>query len=239
MKEIIKIAICDDNKSDLKKTKEVAVEVLEIKNIKYKITEFNNPYELIDLSEVYDIIFLDVEMPVLSGIETGKRIKERNKNCVIFFVTNHGRYIDDAFDVRPLRFWEKPLDVYRVRYGIDSALKEISSLRRRIIIDENSGEIVISNIVYIHAENKVTRFVMTKGDFVVKESYKSIFAKLNEYGEFVEVCRGCCINLRHLRSYSKNKIVCGYGEKEYTLDISRRKYDNFCSGLIKWMGGSV
>ncbi len=239
MDKVINIAICDDDANDLKQSREIAESVLLDKNINYKIDEFNNPYELIDVSEIYDIIFLDVEMEILDGIEVGKRIKERNKDCVIFFVTNHGRYIDDAFNVRPLRFWEKPLDVYRVNYGIESALKEINSLKRRIVIDENSGEIVISNIVYIHAENKATRFIMTKGDFIVKESYKSVFGKLNKYDEFIEVCRGCCINLRYLRGHSKNKITCGYGEKEYVLDISRRKYENFCTAFMKWIGGSI
>lgn len=56
----------------------------------------------------YDIVFMDIEMSVLNGIETAKKIRKSNQKMVIIFVTDYQEYVYDVFDVLPFRFLRKP-----------------------------------------------------------------------------------------------------------------------------------
>ena len=53
---------------------------------------------------VYNIAFLEIEIGNVSGLDIAKALKEKNKNIIIFFVTEYEKYIDDAMDLFALRF---------------------------------------------------------------------------------------------------------------------------------------
>ncbi len=80
---------------------------------------------LLQSDTVYDIIFLDIEMAEMDGISLAEKISITNKSCLFFFVTNYEAYFDNASNVRPFRFWTKPIDRRRLVYGIDSAIQEL------------------------------------------------------------------------------------------------------------------
>ena len=122
----LRIALCDDDSAALRDELRLIGSVLEEKGIDGEIDTYKHPIELLDSHTVYDLIFLDIEMDELSGIETAEKIRKNNKSSLIFFVTNYEAYLDDAFNQRAFRFWTKPLNRRKLAYGIDSALREMS-----------------------------------------------------------------------------------------------------------------
>ena len=114
---MINIAICDDDLITLHNTKDLIEE--------YKIKEFNiktysSGEELLKSKREFDIIFLDIDMGGINGIETAKRIRVYDKQVKIIYVTNYTDYTSMAFSVHAFGYLVKPL---RLKRCITSLMK--------------------------------------------------------------------------------------------------------------------
>lgn len=233
----LRIALCDDESSALQDELTLIEDVLKEKGIDGEIVAYNNPLELLDANTVYNLIFLDIEMDGMSGIETAEKIRN-NKGSLIFFVTNYETYLDDAFNQHAFRFWTKPLDRRKLVYGINSAIKELSREKQFIEVTANSEKVpvFIENIIYMYAQNKRIHIITTKGEIVSYDTYGSVFEQLKKYEFFFESFRGFCVNFKYIRNYNKDKIYCSYNETDYEIYLSRRKREEFIKKFVKWIG---
>lgn len=233
------IAICDDENTALEEEKMIITSVLEEKNISYTIDLFDNAPDMLSSGISYDVVFLDVEMEEMNGIDTARRLRDINEHCFIFFVTNHEAYLDEAFNLRAFRFWTKPIDRHKLIYGIDSALEYINTNTQYItaIINNEMKRVLSADIIYVYMENKRMHLVLKKGDIVVNNTYKQIYSQLIETGGFGEPCRGYCVNFRYIRKHTREHLYLEHQNKVYKLDISRRKYNDFRRAIAEWIGG--
>ena len=183
-------------------------------------------------------MFLDIEMEEMDGITLAEKISAKKKNCLFFFVTNYEAYCDNASNLRPFRFWTKPIDRRRLNYGIESAVKELYKNNQFIYVTVNSEkvQIFISNIIYIYVQNKKTHIITTKGEIVVNVPYQTVFEQIKDYTNFFEPYRGYCINFSYVKKYDKDKICCGDEMMDYEIYLSRRKQEEFQKNFAKWIG---
>ena len=86
---MLELAICDDEKIYRNDLRKILGTGLELSGIDYRITEFSCGEELIKNFRCCDIVFLDIEMGALNGVETAKRLRAMNRQCVFIFVTSH------------------------------------------------------------------------------------------------------------------------------------------------------
>ncbi len=117
----MKIAICDDE--------QIFRDTLYKKLVKYnktfEIKEFRTGRELIDSRIKFDIIFLDIEMPELNGMDTAKKLRKLSVGSIIIFLTSHIECIQDAFKVKAFRFLSKPVQEDALNEALEEAEKEI------------------------------------------------------------------------------------------------------------------
>ena len=81
----------------------------------FAVTEFADGMELLDdYRPVYDILFLDVEMKHLDGMETARRVRELDKDVIIVFITNMAQYAIGGYAVGALDYVLKPVALFCV-----------------------------------------------------------------------------------------------------------------------------
>lgn len=235
----MRIAICDDEQHTLNSEYEIISSVLEEMKIENTIDSFNSPEDLLNSEMMYNIVFLDIEMGELNGIKVAEAIRELNKECFIFFVTNHEAYLDDAFNQHAFRFWTKPLERHKLIYGIESVMKELEENDNYIVVTNNlqSIKVYVQSIIYIYAYNNKLYIVTTKGEIEVSERYRDVHEKLKKYDYFCESQRAHFINFKYVKNYNKDRVFCGYKDTTYEVYFSRRKYDNFNKSFLEWIGG--
>lgn len=203
----------------------------------YKMDKYQNPENLIKNAWQYDLVFLDVEMDEVNGIVAAESIHNVNKECLLFFVTNHEVYMDYAMNEYAFRFWVKPMSKEKLKFGLESALKRLESDNKCIEFntDRNVVNIPINKIIFICAENKKTTIVTVDEQFVIDRPYKVVKDMINSYF-FYESHASYYVNLNYVKAYSPSHVKCGIGNHEYEIHMSRRKYTEFNKYFIDWMG---
>lgn len=101
---VINALICDDDQKCVDQISEYLDHYCYDHSLSYSVKSFTDGMQAIRSEAVYNIAFLDIEIGNVSGLDIAKALKEKNKNIIIFFVTEYEKYIDDAMDLFALRF---------------------------------------------------------------------------------------------------------------------------------------
>lgn len=229
----MKILICDDEERYLNELKVHVEEYLRTHNIKAELFTTLNPKEIMDSSFAFDLVFLDIQMPELNGIELAKELKNRNNKVIFFFVTNFDEYLDEAMDLRIFRFFEKPFNVKRLYSSLDRAMEYIDESYVDLFL-YNNGEhqkILVDNIVYIKRENRKVILTTNSGnEYITKESLEHWTEKLpNTF--FYLVHKGFLVNLHYITKCSYTEL---YIDK-VRIPIAPRKQANFHNYWVEYL----
>lgn len=114
----MQIAICDDDNGVCSQLETWILEYQDDNGVKIDIDIYNTAEELfasLKDGKWVDIIFFDIELPGLSGLQVGRGIREKLGNDIvnIVFISGKTCYCKDLFDIQPLNFHEKPLKKLR------------------------------------------------------------------------------------------------------------------------------
>ena len=151
----MQIAICDDEKSFRNDLKEVLIEYKTKKRVHIDIYEFEDGNSLLNSNVIFDVVFIDFQMPELNGLETARILRLKNCICSIIFITSYPQFVFDSFEVQPFRFFAKPLDSTKVKLAMDSYLKHQKQLNPIVIIEDGEQKTIKSeHIVYLEGDGK-------------------------------------------------------------------------------------
>ena len=179
------------------------------------------------------MLFLDVEMENLNGIDAAKKLLECKNDTFIFFITNYSIYSDRASDIRAHRYLSKPVDRDRLSNGIDSALKKISDVAKFITATDmetkKSYKIPISSIIFIENTGRHTKiYLTTRPAFIVEEIFSIIKERIeSEVDYFAMPHQSYYVNMRFVDDYDKKEVKISYGKKSYTAIMTRGRYRTF------------
>ena len=188
----------------------------------FAVTEFADGMELLDdYRPVYDILFLDVEMKHLDGMETARRVRELDKDVIIVFITNMAQYAIGGYAVGALDYVLKPVPYFAFSQQLRKAEEQ---LRRRA---RHS-----SLISYLESEGHRVHFYTEEGDFVAAGTLKAFEEKLAER-PFARCNSGYLVNLAQVKSVQQGMVQVG----PYELQVSRPRRKAFLAALADHIGG--
>ena len=106
----MKIAICDDEKKLRSGLKHVIEMKLQLDGVDYEIAEYECGEDLLAGigGNPPDILFLDIEMKGLDGMETARELRKKNQDTVIVFVTAYPDFVFQGYEVRAFHYILKP-----------------------------------------------------------------------------------------------------------------------------------
>lgn len=226
----LRIAICDDDPAILSLIKKYCEQYSFTNNIDIYISTFSDSSSLL---EVYDntpgafhILFLDVEMPNINGIELASRIRELpDKDVRIVFVSAYPEYMKNSFSVNAFQYITKPIDPKEFNSELSVIIdKLIEQNETQLLIHGNEEDEVIflKNLIYIKATNskqKSLDFFLANSHIQTKGTILEYEDKLREQG-FVSPCRGYLVNMKYVRFIRKKEIVL---TDNTVIPLSRRK----------------
>lgn len=225
---MINIAICDDEQSfidelkyEIYGTEKFFNEEIEIKEYVKAKTLCN---ELLD-GKQFDIIFMDIMMPEIDGIDVGRLIRNKLEDNVtqLVYVSSESRYAMKLFKLQPMDFLIKPVKSQEVLEVMKKAYSCISNGSRTFSFN-NKGIVyriqirniiyfeVIKRKIYVHTEQETFEFYGG-----IEEVYNRLCAD-----DFVFIHRSYLVNLNQVQSFHNNVLIMLNGEE---LPISRNRRD--------------
>ena len=198
---MIKIGICDDNAKIVSKIKRY---IESYDKEKADILTFKNGEELLGKDEVFDAIFLDIDMDGINGIETAQKIRRYDKDVKIIYVTSYTEYTNAAFSVHAFGYLNKPVKQEEIFKQLD----EVISYGRKSKKEEPCiSFIAIDGVVRMHPKdiyyfeyfNRKIKMNTNKGVFILKEKIMDIARKMEQYG-FYMPHKSFTVNLYHVKS---------------------------------------
>lgn len=239
----IKIAVCDDESRSLNNIHSALITAGRNLNIPietYLYTDGNKVVDLISSGEEdFDVLFLDIDMPDISGLEVAKSIREAKSDILLIFISAHEQYVFESIEYNPYRYIRK----YRMEQEIQPALKAVyknimSEVQRSIIIKTDDGEVRLrhADIMYFDVDSRKLKIYMCDGrEFIVRKTIKEMYEEL-ENKDFVKIHSGCVVNAKYIAEYSSIDITLDNGKR---LIVSRRKVKDVKTKLMKYWRDKV
>lgn len=183
-----------------------------------------------------DIAFLDVEMPGVSGIHIGAKLKERNPKVKIIIVTAYPDYLDEAMRFQVFRYLSKPIEKTRLFRNLKDAVYAYNMESREYLIYTSEGIFTrrAEEIVYVETAERKVIVHTTDEEFVSSKNIDYWRQTLN-LPCFYSTHRSYIINMRYVFNIYKDTIVLKYADKEKTVFLSRRKYSQFKDAYLMYM----
>lgn len=217
---IYKIAICDDDEKFLKTLNNKIKDYFnKNKESDYILTQFNSAQELLNDPYTFDIIFLDIEMPGISGLRA-KEILERNKFLgSIVFVSNYEQYMNEAFGKNVIAYIPKN-EINR----ITDILKQIDENENRDrILRIADTNIKIFEVHYIESHYGYCTIHTETESHLFSINLIDLLKRINS-GNFMIVHRSFIVHFKYIKSFTSNEIILLNGEK---IKLSRKYREKF------------
>ena len=221
----MKILICDDEGIYLNELCQYIEEYMKSRQILYTLTALSDPASAMGEDAIYDLAFLDIQMPGIDGITLAKHLRRLNSKLALFFVTNYDEYQDEAMDLRAFRFFEKPFNAARLYAGLDKAMEYIDGAYVDIFLSEYGvhRRVIADDILYLTREGRKVIVTTTTQKFSTTEKYDDLCAKLPQLF-FYPVHKSFLINLHHVQQYTYAELTLANGAR---IPVAPRKQSAF------------
>jgi len=228
----MRFAICDDEKLFRNEIKKTLDKYSKERHIDVLYDEFSNGHELLACKNEYDIIFMDYQMDSIDGLETAKKLREKNNNTDIIFITSFPQIVFDTFQYNTFRFLVKPIDYEKFCAALDD-YRKIKNTEIFIIIktDDITKKIPASQIIYAEASDKYCYIRTAEENFL----YKKTLSELEEIlpkDIFFRCHRSYIVNFRHIVSHTNTDITLDNQEKAL---ISKMKASSFKKTFVEFI----
>lgn len=183
-----------------------------------------------------DIAFLDVEMPGVSGIHAGAKLKQHNPQIKIFIVTSYPDYLDEAMRFHVFRYLSKPIDKNRLFRNLKDAIYQYNMETKEFPIATSEGLEVkrAEEIICIEATQRKVLIHTTEG-VLTSSNTMDYWKRALTLPCFFSTHRSYIVNMRFVRSISKDKVILKYGEAQMDAYLTRRKYTLFKNTYLLYL----
>ena len=221
----MKILICDDEQRYIDELKTHVEKFMQYRSVNYEIHTVNNPQEVAESNEIYQLVFLDIQMDNLDGISLAKILKKRNSKVAIFFVTSFNDYQDDAMDLRAFRFFEKPFNADRLYSGLEKAMEYIDESYIDFFVYANNEQkkILTDEVIYVERGNRQVTLVTTQGNFTTRESFDE-WCEILQNSFFYRVHKSFIVNLHYVTGYKYSEL---FVQNNVRIPIASRRQADF------------
>lgn len=229
---MLKIAICDDINEVCVQTEDILDRICRNNGIKSEIEIFYSGISLkkqFDNGSYYDVIFLDIEMDGMNGIEVSKYLRDQlnNDSMQIVFISGKKDYAIDLFDYDPIVFLLKPLDENKIEKAFNKLVKKLNlhADAFEYKVGHYSNKVAKKDIVYLESNGRVIQINYYLGEEKTDSFYGTIDGLKNQLKEqdgFLQINKGVIINSLHIKEYLYDHVVMNTGRSLHIAQPRRK-----------------
>lgn len=200
------------------------------------LTRFKNGLDFISSYQpVYDMVLLDIEMPLMDGMETAFRLRAIEEDIPILFVTNMAQMAIKGYEVNALDFMVKPVGYLTFVQKLQKAIDHVRTHSAHAVVlkmKDGCKKVSTRDIKYVEVFGHFLIYHLVKEDIQVRGTLSKVEEELAPFN-FIRSSDCYLVNLRYVTGFTSNTIQIDNNE----FPISRRKKKEFKERLTNFLGG--
>ncbi len=245
---MFKIAICDDESSELEQTAAALREYLQARsNLTAEVSLFAGGYALLDAAEAgagFDLYILDVIMPDLNGIEVGKALRQMGRDGAIIYLTTSPDYAVESYQTQAFFYLLKPV---QRREFFDVLDRAVAAAKKRqsetVIVNTPLGlrSLLLDDILYVERVERFMRYYLAGGETVdsrtLRGSFQEAAADLLADRRFILCGASFVLGLHHVKAVERGSALLDSGVKTIIPQASFAEIKR--AWMDYWLGGKT
>ncbi len=233
----MKVAIVEDNKNDSDVLQSHLKSYCKKNDVQFLVTVFTDGlYFLENFKLDYDLIFFDIQMPLLDGMGSAKKIREVDQTVTIVFVTNMPQFALEGYSVEASAFLLKPLKYADVDFTLKRIIPRISALKKSekvIVLQKKDGfvNVPVDSIVYIEVQEHIVMYHTLADVIEIRTTMKETEQLIANFPQLFRCGNSYIVNLKYIDSLSNNVININGNE----IVLSRSKKAEFKKRLAEYL----
>lgn len=230
---MITIAICDDEKLFIENLEGKISQYLKERKLAFHISAFYSGEDLLHSDISFDIIFLDIKMDGINGMDTAKKIRDQKQACEIVFITALKEYVFDAFTVDATNYLVKPIDdkLYKT---LEKILKRMDTSALSLWLNGTFHNIPFRDIRYCDVLNHTITIHTVQNTITLQLPMLELENNLN--ADFFRCHRSFLIHFYYVRGYKNNMVIMDGGE---SIPVAKKRQQEFLTALMQYQQRSV
>ena len=209
---MIKIGICDDEQQMRKTLRQILEQVLQLQGVEYLISESESGEDLtagISCLDI-DILFLDIEMRSLDGIETAKLLRKKGMKGIIIFVTAYPDFVFQGYEVHAFHYILKPYRKEKIEEVLRQALHELDLSKEQYFVIEQKARVIripLSRTIAFQSDRR-------KVEALLEEDFVAFYGRIDEVCRelpscFIRIHNRYIVNLNYVTTLEKDRCILG------------------------------
>lgn len=239
----INIAVCDDEDESLHMIQKELYHAADKLKIEIETYAYNEGKKILDFiyneKKDFDILFLDIDMPDVSGLEVAKKLRQKNSDIILIFISAHEQYVFESIEYNPFRYIRKnriEKELIPALKGAYQRLEEMQDSYMIVKTEEAEVRVKHSDIMYFETAARKIGIHLKNGEvLLVRKTIKELCKELDdEY--FIKIHSGCVANAKYIGKYSNHDITLDNGEQ---LIVSRTRIKSVKMVLMNYWSNQV
>lgn len=228
------IGICDDEKELRGSLRRVIEREAQLSGLDYKVSEYESGEEMLKALEkdAPELLFLDIEMDGIDGMEAARAIRQTRKDTVIIFVTAYPDFVFQGYEVHAFHYILKPYKEEKIKEVFRMALEELNlQAEQYYAVEQKSGtlRLRLKEVRYFQSDRKKVIAETTEGKIEFYGKLSDIETSLPNY--FIRIHNRYLVNLNYVTKVESSQCVCA----DEALPVSRGCKQNLAVAFAKMM----
>ncbi len=234
-----KITVCDDERTANQQIADYLSQFQKDNNIRFQIFHFSSGKELLEkMPRDTAILFLDIQMNGISGIETARELRKNGYDLFIFFVTANITFALEGYDVHAFAFLQKPLQYPQFYRNLQDALHQLEKKSRAVLhVQKNASVDIVrcDDILYVEVYRHLTVIVTRTGSLEYGTPLGEIENQIGKFG-FFRCHKSYLVNMKHISGIRQTDLLIDNG---FSIPLSKHRRQDFLSAYTLFIGGGL
>ena len=235
---MLQIAVCDDEQFYRDKILTLLKSYCKKHDLESSVQTYCSGEEFLEQKEnrvKYDIIFMDIDMEGLDGIQTAMQIRQFQSGTYLVFVTAFVDYALEGYKVNAVRYIMKDTMEASIAECMDAILRKMQIAQVQFSFIEGERKLYTDNILYVESRRHKSIFYYMESDIVNYQIYDkldTIEQKLSGYG-FLRIHKSYLVNMKHIKKISNYEA---FLDTDEILPVPRMKYQSVKAAFVEYKG---